>query len=471
MSQHLAHFTFDLFLSYGWAGIEGPDDGDRGWISEFKRVLDAQLSSELGRRARIHLDVEQSTNGELPENLRRAVTGSVAFLSVISPGSCRPDSWCHKELDWFVRECAEPLANRRQMFSMLLRDVKRDQWPETLRGIVPINFLNEMTPRGPVPRSELHDAATDGGNRVQGLAIQIARVLEEAERQIARTVLLVCSAPSLQPHAERLATEIIKGGGVPVRLNYQDQESQTAFHDRCMRALTRASLMVCLLDERASATPPGWLSSVERGLMEAANLRFTNQRHQVIVWRDGAGPDQDWPDAQNLKNMGFEYLHSLLNQTFQSNVACADAHIVARQQIRAEFGPRGTTEARYVFVECVETDLERLAPLREAFRAKGYRVKFPLFQGDAALRRKEDLGFLTRCHAAAVYFGSRNDLEAYLACQVMADTISDQALLIPRAVLLDPPNDPVRKFFEYPDFTNYPYNPDEFVSSIVRERQ
>jgi hypothetical protein len=291
-------------------------------------------------------------------------------------------------------------------------------------------------------------------------------VLEEVEAQIARTVLLVCSASSLQERAERLATEISKAGGVPVLLDYQPHDAHDAFRDRCARALKRASLMVCLLEGGASAPPPGWSSSMERTLIEAAGLRFMNQRHQIIVWRQGTGPEQGWPNAQNLKNMGFEYLHSLLHQTLQSSVASLDAEVVARQQRQTEIGPHGA-DARYVFVECVQSDLERLAPLRDAFRARGYRVKFPLFQGDAELRRREDQGFLTRCQAAAVYFGSRNDLEAYLACQAMAHTIDDHELSIPRAVLLDPPNDPVRKYFEYPEFTNFPYDPHEFVDNIL----
>jgi hypothetical protein len=167
--------------------------------------------------------------------------------------------------------------------------------------------------------------------------------------------------------------------------------------------------------------------------------------------------------------MGFEYLHSVLNHTLQSHVAGCDARIVAQRQLKAEIGAGGAADAKYVFVECVQSDLERLDPLRKAFLARGYRVKFPLFQGDAELRRREDLGFLRRCQAAAVYFGSRNDLEAYLACQAMADTISDHELSMPRAVLLDPANDPVRKYFEYPEFTSYPYDPDAFVNSILPE--
>src|SRR5262245_13641867 len=177
MAHNLSHFSFDVFLSYGWAGIQGAEDGDRGWVAEFKHALEAQLSSELGRLARIHLDVEQPNSGELPANLRDAVAGSVLFLSVITPGSVREGSWCHQELDWFVTGAAEVLPNRRQLASLLLRDVRQDLWPAALRTVVPTSFLNEGPVRGPMPRSELSDAASGGGQTLQRLAIELARTL------------------------------------------------------------------------------------------------------------------------------------------------------------------------------------------------------------------------------------------------------------------------------------------------------
>src|SRR5713226_5982097 len=66
-------FSHDLFLSYGWADIQNPDVGDRGWVGEFKRQLEIELTGILGRRARIFLDVEQGHNGELEPSLRTAL--------------------------------------------------------------------------------------------------------------------------------------------------------------------------------------------------------------------------------------------------------------------------------------------------------------------------------------------------------------------------------------------------------------
>src|SRR5262245_58043833 len=198
MAHNLSHFSFDVFLSYGWAGIQGAEDGDRGWVAEFKHELESQLSSELGRHARIHLDVEQPNNGELPTNLRDAVTGSVAFLSVVTPGPSRKDSWCRQELEWFLNGAAEILPGRRQLSSILLRDVKQDLWPEALRSTVPTSFLNGAAVRGPVPRGDLSDASTPGGATAQRLAIELARELEQAEQRVAKSVLLTCASPQLK---------------------------------------------------------------------------------------------------------------------------------------------------------------------------------------------------------------------------------------------------------------------------------
>ena len=467
----LSHFSFDLFLSYGWSGLSGAEDGDRGWVKEFKKILSDQLSAELGRAARVYLDVEQTKNGELPDNLRDAVINSALFLSVITPGSCRAGSWCHHELDWFTTEAAELLPSSRQLFSLLLRDVERESWPAALmqREIVPEDFLNNAAQRGPVPRSELADAATDGGGRVQTLAIKIANVLKHIEKQTARTVLLAYVEPSFRTQVERLLTEVAKQQGVAIDISYEPGELEDAFRFRLSRALKRASLFVPLLGAGESVTPPGWSASLERVQIEAANARFGQNSGAVMVWRqDSASGVSDWPNAQMPNGLGFEYLHSLLCQTLQSNVNRAEATAIVRQQAQDDAQARVEGSPKYIFIECVQRDLERLRPLRDALQTKGYRVKYPLFQGNAALRRQEDLHFLPRCVAAAVYFGSRDDLEAYLACQAMANAIKEHALSIPRAVLLDPPSDPVRSNFLFPDFTNYPFSSsNEFITSVT----
>jgi len=97
----LSQFRFDVFLSYGWAGIDNPEHGDRGWVGKLKAALALELSGNLGRGPRIFLDVEQPRSGHVPPRLDDALSSSLLFLSVITPGAVREDSWCRWEIKRF----------------------------------------------------------------------------------------------------------------------------------------------------------------------------------------------------------------------------------------------------------------------------------------------------------------------------------------------------------------------------------
>jgi hypothetical protein len=467
--SELSHLSFDVFLSYGWAGIPGADDADRGWVNQFKQAFEGELSAELGRHARVHLDVEQSNNGELPANLRDRVAGSAIFLSVITRGSVRDGSWCHSELDWFLNDAPQVLEGRRQIFSLLLRDVEQSAWPAVLRPIVPTPFLvTDGTTRRPAARGDLADARTEAGARVQTLAVQVARTLESIERNVARTVMLAGGGAGADSFLGRLDVEITRRGGAVVCLSPGAGEDESSYARRFARALNGASLLVYVAGDGPAPMPAGWSRTVEHVHMQAAAARFGPDPRQSIVWRVGASASgAEWPSAQVLKDLGFEYLHTLMCQTLENNVSAAEARVALRQEQPRAAAAAGAPSPRYIFVECVQSDLQRLLPLREAFRQKGFVLKFPLFQGDPDLRRRADLQFLMRCDAAAVYFGSRNDLEAYLACQTLEESLTEHAVAIPRVVLLDPYSDPVRQSFVYPDFANLPYEPDQFVAAIA----
>ena len=77
---------YDVFISYGWSGVPNQDDGDRGWVGTLQKVLEPQLASNLARRARIFLDVEQMQSGELSGLLEDALASSTLFLSILTPG-------------------------------------------------------------------------------------------------------------------------------------------------------------------------------------------------------------------------------------------------------------------------------------------------------------------------------------------------------------------------------------------------
>jgi hypothetical protein len=65
----------------------------------------------LGESARIFIDRDASQAGYLSDRLAAAVDSSSLMLFVVSPGSCRPGSWCHREAARFWDRGARPLIS------------------------------------------------------------------------------------------------------------------------------------------------------------------------------------------------------------------------------------------------------------------------------------------------------------------------------------------------------------------------
>jgi hypothetical protein len=473
--RSLSQFAYDVFVSYGWAGMaEG--EGDRAWVARLTDVLAAEIAGQLGRAPRIFLDVEQPRNGTLDARLTAAATSSVVFLSVITPGSCRAGSWCHTELKTFLGDAPPILPNCSQLFTALLRDVPRVEWPEALRPIAPYEFLTESKPRGPLPLGHLGDTSTPCGALAQKLGIEIGQTLCDAAGQIEHTVLFASADPALDAHVARLSREITARNGRAVAVSARDGEAEAVYAARIARELQRSSLSIHLLTAATPPPPDGWALPVETVQRRAAAVRFEHEPKRIIIWRDGNQPIDVAADGeQMLRGTGFEYLHSLMCDVYAHNLDVATATAARRKEAAgadagAAPGRLGAMQARrrYLFVDCVQQDLFRLKPLRAVLEAAGVQVKFPLFQGDAAIRLQADREFLARCDGVAVYFGSRNDLEAYLACQNLSNGIRDNGVAIPRAVILDPADDPVRQVFLYPDFVNYPgVESEEFINAVA----
>ena len=87
MPAYLNGFEYDIFISYGWAGAQRPDEGDRGWVADFAERLETEMKARLEvSRCELFLDRDAARNGYLNQNLERALSGSGVLLFIVSRG-------------------------------------------------------------------------------------------------------------------------------------------------------------------------------------------------------------------------------------------------------------------------------------------------------------------------------------------------------------------------------------------------
>ena len=105
----LQTFDHEIFLSYGWAGNNDPDQGARAWAAQLRDRLQNIIGANL-YLPRIYFDDSASRTGPIPDRLYQAVRKSALMVFAVSPGSCRPTSWCQKEATYFW-DNARPLVS------------------------------------------------------------------------------------------------------------------------------------------------------------------------------------------------------------------------------------------------------------------------------------------------------------------------------------------------------------------------
>src|SRR4051812_20219391 len=83
---------YDVFISYANSDDVPLSEGQKGWVSNFKKFLDTMLDQLLG------MEVKFATSSENPSE----AANSKVFISVLSSNSINASN-CIKELDSFLK--------------------------------------------------------------------------------------------------------------------------------------------------------------------------------------------------------------------------------------------------------------------------------------------------------------------------------------------------------------------------------
>src|SRR5467141_2260611 len=95
-------FEYDVFISYSHANNE-----DGGWVSKFRRKLDARLKERVPPGVSFFRDTDSlQGNDELTPEIVRGVRNSAVLVVIVSRSYiARP--WCQKECREFIEANAE----------------------------------------------------------------------------------------------------------------------------------------------------------------------------------------------------------------------------------------------------------------------------------------------------------------------------------------------------------------------------
>ena len=135
-------FQYDLFISYAHLDDTPWRQGESGWVTEFVEALRDVLKRE-DRSFQEWFDPQIRTGNDFNAAIRKAISGSAIFLSVLSP-AYDGSAYCKKEIAEF-RACPQPafglkVGTYSRIQAILLEELHTDRWPPELRVTAPYRF-------------------------------------------------------------------------------------------------------------------------------------------------------------------------------------------------------------------------------------------------------------------------------------------------------------------------------------------
>jgi hypothetical protein len=461
MGGYLQSFDYDVFLSYGWAGNLLPEMGDRGWVAQLFEHLNGRLRTLLGKSPSIFIDRDATHAGYLSDRLAQALDSSALLVFVVSPGSCRPDSWCHKEVARFWDRGARPLisgahlilAPEDRIFKIVMSPVPQEAEPPILIPITGRNFydLPQVGSGHPIAKptdwSELSPAVEAELLRLTDDVVSHLKLAKQMEERSAaasgkRVFLGACSTDLNRERFRRLRRELLLEGHTVTSASPIPEETEADFLLRTEDAIHQAHIAIFAIGE-ASQTPSGWRANHTALQLETAfGVSEANLEFSVYAWEDPTAVSRDQQCLERVKpnrkdqhiggGKAFEYLES----NVRARLKVAPEPVVAERK-----------ENKTICIEYREEDGELAALVSDALRKRKIQVQpaIPTPAKGTLINRiikKNQTRYYPTADGLVVFFGEGDYEWVSDVCFAMKDFVRPGAGVI---MLGPPPNSPPGK--------------------------
>jgi hypothetical protein len=139
-------YKYDIFISYAHVDNLTVSSSAIGWVEQFEKYLEVQISKRIGRMGMIRMWRDKKLDGSqlFDDVIKNRVDNSAIFLALTSTGYLSSD-YCKQELKWFhkkaqVEKFGLRLKERLRIFNVLLYNIPFENWPEEFSRISGFNF-------------------------------------------------------------------------------------------------------------------------------------------------------------------------------------------------------------------------------------------------------------------------------------------------------------------------------------------
>ena len=421
----------DIFISYAHIDNEALTEEDKGWISQFHKVLDTRVAQLTGEKPRIWRDLKLGGNDMFDQAIVHQFCNARIMISIMSPRYLKSE-WCMKELRQFYNNASSTSGVSFENKSRILKVVKTPYDPDDLQpelrkifgSVLGFNFYDFDENGKIVEYNEAFgkEAKQNYFSRIYDLAYEICEILKKsrggddtrlakpAPELGAKTVYLATVTADRMADRENIARDLRERGHVILPDNHLPLNASEV-DNAVGEYLRQADVAIHLLGSNYGLIPEAGSESVIETQVNLAAAESAKRNLERLIWLPSGLETREDRQSDFIESLRvnpatyektdfvegtFEVFKGLVIDHFTEERSKVD--VVAKSQ--ADAGPPT------VYLMAPPDDEDKIEAIEDYLFDQGLEVVIPLFSGSEAEVSEAHMENLRICDGVLIYFGS-----------------------------------------------------------------
>ena len=464
----------DVFISYAHIDDQALTEGQKGWITQFHRILEVRLGQLLGERPKIWRDLKIQGNDVFDDKIITAFKDAKVMISIMSPRYMKSE-WCLRELNEFYKSATEEggikVGEKSRIFKVIKtpidpRDIP-EQLPPVLQSIIGFEFFDFDSDTGRLSEYDEtfgEQARRNYFSRIYDLAYEICELLKNYQsgdavsipatvaNADAKTIYLAATASDLQSERDRIRRELIERGHRVLPENHLPLVG-LELEAQLRELLPECDLSIHMIGNRYGMIPEESTSSVT-DLQNQIAAEFSQQNGlERVIWMPRGLVAADDRQIDFIRRINEDEVTQAGAEIIEESLDNLKGYLLERLKPKPKPPEPETPEAapvtsvesntRSVYLICDAQDEEAVESLEDYLFAQGYEVSLPLFEGEEADIAQAHRQKLAMCDSVLIYYGAggRSWIEMKVMDLMQAPGFGRTKPFEAKAVLIAPPED------------------------------
>ncbi|MBC8243604.1 MAG: TIR domain-containing protein, partial [Verrucomicrobia bacterium] len=422
----------DLFISYAHIDDLPISEGQKGWITEFQRILENRLAQLMGEQPKIWRDQKLSGSDIFDEHIVEQFKNTKLMVSILSPRYIKSE-WCNKEITEFYKNAEETggvaVAGKSRVLKVVKTPYDPDEVQPELRrvfgSVLGFNFYDFDDNSGKVVEYNEafgKEARQNYFSRIYDLAYEICEILKKSgsgvngnapvviPQQGAKTVYLATVTGDRNEERENIARDLRERGHVilpdsPLPMNAAEVELIVG------QFMEQADVAIHLLGSNYGMIPEAGDRSVIETQIKLSAIETAKRGIERLVWLPNeleATEEKQTDYVERLRVDPATYQKTdFVEGTFEIFKGLVIDHFIEKKsrvdnptQDESGEGPR------VVYLMAPPDDEDKIEAIEDYLFDHGLEVVIPVFTGTEAEVSEAHMENLRICDSVLIYFGS-----------------------------------------------------------------